>query len=55
MSRVGRLGPDAAEAIRATNPDAQGWRIATIWIESVPHPAGLLLDSNAWAHAPATI
>ncbi len=43
MSRVGRLGADAAEAIRAAKPDAQGWRVATIWIESVQHAAGLLL------------
>ena len=43
MSRVGRLGADAAEAIRAAKPDAQGWRVATIWIESVPHAASLLL------------
>ena len=43
MSRVGRLGADADEAIRAAKPDAQGWRVATIWIESVPHAASLLL------------
>lgn len=43
MSRVGRLGADAAEAIRAARPDAQHWRIATIWVESVQHAAGLLL------------
>lgn len=47
MSRVGRLGADAAEAIRAAKPDAQGWRITTIWIESVPHAAGLLLGFDS--------
>ena len=43
MSRVSRLGADAAEAIRAAKPDGKGWRTATIWIESVQHAAGLLL------------
>jgi predicted DNA-binding transcriptional regulator YafY len=43
MSRINRLGADAAEAIRAATPDGGGWRVATIWIESVPHAAGLLL------------
>ena len=47
MSRVGRLGADAAEAIRAAKPDAQGRRIATIWIESVQHAAGLLLGFDS--------
>jgi predicted DNA-binding transcriptional regulator YafY len=47
MSRVGRLGADAAGAIRAAKPDAQGWRIATIWIESVQHAAGLLLGFDS--------
>jgi predicted DNA-binding transcriptional regulator YafY len=47
MSRVGRLGADTAEAIRAAKPDAQGWRMATIWIESVPHAAGLLLGFDS--------
>jgi predicted DNA-binding transcriptional regulator YafY len=47
MSRVGRLGADADEAIRAAKPDAQGWRVATIWIESVPHAAGLLLGFDS--------
>lgn len=40
-------GSDAAEGIRAAKPDAQGWRIATIWIESVQHAAGLLLLFNS--------
>lgn len=43
LSRVSRLGADAAAAIRAATPDRHGWREATIWIESVPHAAGLLL------------
>jgi predicted DNA-binding transcriptional regulator YafY len=43
MSRVSRLGADAAEAIRAAKPDGKGWRTATIWIESLQHAAGLLL------------
>jgi predicted DNA-binding transcriptional regulator YafY len=43
MSRVERLGADAAEAIRAAKPDPRGWRRATIWIESVDHAASLLL------------
>jgi predicted DNA-binding transcriptional regulator YafY len=47
MSRVGRLGADAAEAIRAAKPDARGCRTATIWIESVQHAAGLLLGFDS--------
>jgi predicted DNA-binding transcriptional regulator YafY len=43
MSRVERLGADAAESILAAEPDADGWRRASIWIESVSHAAGLLL------------
>ena len=43
LSLIGRLGADAAEVIRAAKPDAEGWRSATIWIESVQHAAGLLL------------
>lgn len=43
MSRIDRLGADAAEAIGAAKPDEQGWREASIWIESVPHAASLLL------------
>jgi predicted DNA-binding transcriptional regulator YafY len=43
MSRVNRLGAVAAEEIRAATPDSEGWRTATIWIESVQHGAGLLL------------
>jgi predicted DNA-binding transcriptional regulator YafY len=47
MSRIGRLGADAAEEIRAAKRDGQSWRIATIWIESVPHAAGLLLGFDS--------
>lgn len=43
MSRVDRLGADAADAIRAAKPDHEGWRRATIWIEGVHHAAGMLL------------
>ena len=43
LSRVNRLGADAAEAIRGATPDRNGWREVTIWIESVPYAAGLLL------------
>jgi predicted DNA-binding transcriptional regulator YafY len=47
MSRINRLGADAAEAIRAAKPDAEGRRVATIWIESVQHVAGLLLEFDS--------
>jgi predicted DNA-binding transcriptional regulator YafY len=47
MSRINRLGADAAEAIRAAKPDAEGRRVATIWIESVQHVAGLLLGFDS--------
>jgi predicted DNA-binding transcriptional regulator YafY len=43
MSRVGRLGADAEEAIHAAKSDRSGWRRATIWIESIDHAAGMLL------------
>jgi predicted DNA-binding transcriptional regulator YafY len=43
MSRVDRLGADAAEAIQAAAPDRRGWRRARIWIEGVNHAASLLL------------
>ncbi len=57
MSRLSRLGADAAEAIRATRPDAEGWRTASIWIESVPHAAGLLLgfDLDVEVLSPAAL
>lgn len=47
MSRISRLGADAAEAIRATKPDPEGCRTTAIWIESVQHAAGLLLGFDS--------
>src|SRR5581483_3479915 len=57
MSRVNRLGADAADAIRAAERDGKGWRTATIWMESVPHTAGLLLgfDSRIEVLSPAAL
>jgi len=57
MSRLIRLGADAAEAIRGASPDAEGWRTASIWIESVPHAAGLLLgfDSDIEVLSPVAL
>lgn len=57
MSRLSRLGADAALAIRGARPDAQGWRTATIWIESIPHAAGLLLgfDSDIEVQSPPAL
>jgi len=43
LSRIDRLGADAAERIQAAESDARGWREASIWIESINHAAGLLL------------
>jgi len=43
MSRIDRLGADAAEAISAAKPNEKGWREASIWIESISHAASLLL------------
>jgi predicted DNA-binding transcriptional regulator YafY len=43
LSRIDRLGADAAERIQAVESDARGWREASIWIESINHAAGLLL------------
>jgi predicted DNA-binding transcriptional regulator YafY len=43
ISRIDRLGADAADAIHAAKPDQNGWRHSTIWIESAHHAAGLLL------------
>ncbi|MGH9530600.1 MAG: helix-turn-helix transcriptional regulator, partial [Terriglobales bacterium] len=57
LSRISRLGADAADAIRAAKPDAEGWRTATIWIESLPHAAGLLLgfDSDIEVLSPESL
>jgi predicted DNA-binding transcriptional regulator YafY len=43
LSRIDRLGADAAEPIHAARPDERGWREASIWIESINHAASLLL------------
>jgi predicted DNA-binding transcriptional regulator YafY len=43
MSRLDRLGADMAEPICAAEPDDEGWRQATVPIESVTHAASLLL------------
>ena len=43
LSRIDRLGADAAELIHAARPDERGWREAIIWIESINHAASLLL------------
>ena len=42
-SRLDHLGADIADAVRQARPDAQGWREATVPIESIGHAAGLLL------------
>lgn len=43
MSRIERLGADAAEAVRAAAPDRHGWRSAEIPTESLDHAAMELL------------
>lgn len=43
ITRLDRLGADAVEAIMRTEPDAAGWREATIRIENVGRAADLLL------------
>ena len=47
LSRVDRLGADAAERIQAAASDERGWREASIWIESINHAAALLLGFSA--------
>jgi predicted DNA-binding transcriptional regulator YafY len=57
MSRIERLGADAAEAIRAAVPEASGRRTAIIPIEGVEHAAIELLGFGAWIEVikPATL
>lgn len=57
MSRISRVGADAAETTLAAKPDPEGRRIATIWIESLQHAAGLLLglDSDIEVFATASV
>ncbi len=43
LSTLDRLGTEAAGRILQAEPDAEGWREATIDIESIGHAAGLLL------------
>ncbi|HEY4446023.1 MAG TPA: WYL domain-containing protein [Steroidobacteraceae bacterium] len=43
ISRIDRLGADAAESIHHASPDERGWREASIWMESINHAASLLL------------
>lgn len=40
---IDRLGADAAEAVQRAEPDAAGWRRATVPIEGIGHAARLLL------------
>ncbi|KGM30745.1 WCX domain-containing protein, partial [Inquilinus limosus] len=40
---IDRLGADAAEAVQRAEPDAEGWRRATVPIEGIGHAARLLL------------
>jgi predicted DNA-binding transcriptional regulator YafY len=48
LSRIERLGADAAEAIRAAPPDASGRRTATIPIEGAEHAAIEFLGFGSW-------
>jgi predicted DNA-binding transcriptional regulator YafY len=43
LSRLDRLGAGIAEAVLRAEPDARGWRRATVPIEGIAHAAGLLL------------
>lgn len=47
ISRIDRLGADAAESIHGASPDERGWREASIWIESINHAASLLLGFSS--------
>jgi predicted DNA-binding transcriptional regulator YafY len=42
LSRLETLGAEIASPLLAAEP-VDGWREATVWIESIPHAAGLLL------------
>jgi predicted DNA-binding transcriptional regulator YafY len=48
LSRIERLGADAAEAIRAAPADRHGWRTASIPIEGLEHAAIELLGFGPW-------
>lgn len=41
--RLDRLGDRVAQAIAACEPERDGWRLAEVEMESIPHAAGLLL------------
>lgn len=43
LSRIERLGADAADAVRAAVPDGRGWRTAEVPIEALEHAALELL------------
>jgi predicted DNA-binding transcriptional regulator YafY len=47
MSLIDRLSSDMAGPLRAASADEDGWRSATVPIESIPHAAGLLLGLGA--------
>jgi predicted DNA-binding transcriptional regulator YafY len=43
LSRIDRLGANVAETVLSVPPDADGWRLAVVPIESIDYAAGLLL------------